>query len=61
MKPNWSDAPPGAKYLAMDSDGTWYWYSAKPFASKSMWKSRDCEAVFAATNPPWKESLEPRP
>jgi len=28
--PDWKDAPNWAKYLAMDSNGNWYWYENKP-------------------------------
>ena len=30
MKPDWSDAPEWADYLAQDANGTWYWYEGKP-------------------------------
>lgn len=30
MKPDWSDAPEWANYLAMDNNGDWYWYEEKP-------------------------------
>ena len=29
-KPDWSKAPSWAKYLAMDQNGTWFWYAGKP-------------------------------
>ena len=30
MKPSWDQAPDGAKYLAMDITGYWYWYEEQP-------------------------------
>lgn len=30
MKPDWKDSPNWAKYLAMDSNGVWNWFSHKP-------------------------------
>ena len=30
-KPNWKDAPEWANYLAMDSDGSWYWFELEPW------------------------------
>lgn len=30
MIPNWSEAPIWANYLAMDLDGSWYWFEEMP-------------------------------
>ena len=30
MKPDWKDAPDWAMWLAMDEDGTWYWFENEP-------------------------------
>jgi len=30
MKPDWKDAPEWARWLAMDDDGSWWWYSIRP-------------------------------
>jgi hypothetical protein len=30
MKPDWKDAPDWANWLAMDADGTWVWFAARP-------------------------------
>ena len=35
MKPDWKDAPEWARYLAMDKDGTWWWYEIKPNSNQS--------------------------
>lgn len=29
-KPDWKDAPEWANWLAMDSDGIWWWYENEP-------------------------------
>lgn len=29
-KPDWKYAPEWAKYLAMDEDGSWFWYENEP-------------------------------
>lgn len=30
MKPQWSDAPKWAEWLAMDGDGWWNWFELEP-------------------------------
>lgn len=30
-KPKWNDAPDWARWLAMDSNGQWFWYELAPF------------------------------
>lgn len=30
FKPSWESAPSWAKWLAMDANGTWFWYKNKP-------------------------------
>jgi hypothetical protein len=39
MKPEWKDAPEWAKFLAQDSDGTWYWYESQPVRQWGNWKN----------------------
>lgn len=29
-KPDWSEAPEWANYMAMDDDGSWYWFEVMP-------------------------------
>ena len=60
MKPDWSKAPSWAKYLAMDQNGTWFWYEFKPKAEYGEWihSGGACEAVNMDN---WKNSLEKRP
>lgn len=65
MKPDWKDAPDWAQWLAMDSDGVWYWYETEPekqlmgawYLSRA--EGRMEEAVL--TDSSWDKTLEPRP
>ena len=59
MKPNWSDSPSWANYLAMDEDGTWYWYEDIPEDGAIAWFNcgKDCRAGFSN----WRDTLEERP
>jgi hypothetical protein len=34
-------APAWAKWLAMDKDGTWFWYEKKPF------RQRNCNSFYS--------------
>lgn len=41
-KPSWDSAPEWANYLAMDEDGTWWWYQNEPVPisdSRNIWAS----------------------
>lgn len=29
-KPDWRDAPDWAQWLALDPDGSWFWYEVEP-------------------------------
>lgn len=31
-KPSWDDAPEWANWLAMDADGTWFWFEDEPIS-----------------------------
>jgi hypothetical protein len=66
MKPEWKDAPEWAKYLAMDEDGTWWWYEFEPkLGNGDIWlypdDGRMDEAEFTMKEYAWKETLEARP
>lgn len=70
MKPSWDGAPEWANYLAMDSDGGWYWYQCKPErGSYDVWVYKKVGKVALAstrTNTKddfsvWHETLEKRP
>ena len=52
-KPNWSDAPAWAQYLAQDESGAWYWFEGRPkAASYRNWHCvhGDCEEAKAEDN-----------
>jgi hypothetical protein len=63
MKPDWKDAPKWANYLAMDRDGQWFWYSAKPKKEDDCFTCmlpRDAKARLVHLQG-WENSLEKRP
>lgn len=68
-KPDWSEAPSWAEWLAQDEDGDWQWFSKKPFihAPSESWDIPDfateVEIVSAAQPNPegWRTTLERRP
>jgi len=70
-KPNWSDAPSWANYLAADScpghqDEYWIWFESEPvimhgdywYSYEGAWKQ---DKRFPSRGVDWKNSLEPRP
>lgn len=57
MKPSWDDAPRWAKYLAMDSDGTWWWWGDKPTAGDHEWYNLYSSHKFAGRSS-WRDTLE---
>lgn len=67
MKPDWKDAPPDAKWLAMDENGDWWWYTDVPSfdAHTGNWSipSLIHDSAYPAYQPDViaSESLEQRP
>jgi len=61
MKPNWSTAPDFARYLAMDKDGAWWWFSHKPRAGTSGWWLLSRGIGLRASVGDWRDTLEERP
>jgi len=59
MKPDWKDAPEWAQYVAMDRDGTWYWYEVYPSKFHDSWISSYKNEHCIVRG--WEESLEERP
>ena len=64
MKPDWTKAPEWAKYIAMDSNGAYYWYATKPYSNLDLgeWMTNEGpsqRAVMRDVN--WVNSLEPKP
>lgn len=65
MKPQWSDAPEWAKWLAMDANGEWWWFQRQPVTASEwrMERSPDGQLSEATPQPDpnWRDTLEPRP
>lgn len=62
MKPDWKDAPEWAQYVAMDSDGCWFWYECKPFRSAFEWHRQDNTKSKAFEQlVDWQDTLQERP
>lgn len=74
IKPSWDNAPEWANWLAMDADGTWYWYNVKPIKDDDCWFIDDAGCVYSsivlqsdkviennAIIFNWKQTLEHRP
>ena len=63
--PEWEHAPDWANWLAMNSDGRWYWFAAQPEQRSAQWwnpwgtQVRDAGLTPGRTG--WTETLEPRP
>lgn len=65
-KPSWKDAPGWANWLAMDEDGTWFWYEAEPgmvkMPDRNGWHSNGGRWDIAqAWHYKWNKTLEQRP
>lgn len=62
MKPSWKDAPDWANWLAVDADGTWFWYELTPVQLERVWDvSGGGRSEYAPVTTEWLESLEVRP
>ena len=60
MKPDWKDAPEWANYLAMDSDGGWFWYEHEPIVRGDCWVVTKGLSCYAGKWY-WTETKEARP
>jgi hypothetical protein len=68
-KPNWSDAPIWAMWLACDEDGEWYWFEFEPIPiDGGVWSVNPdgSNSLFATIADDefvenWRETLEKRP
>ena len=66
IKPSWKNAPDWAKYLVMDSRGTWFWHEKRPIRSimDGTWVAKSRVKTDIAgyhDNSTWRSSLEKRP
>jgi hypothetical protein len=59
-KPQWSDAPEWANWLAMDESGVWFWYESQPQFFHGAW-CNGLSFMRARVGDGAKESLEERP
>lgn len=64
MKPSWKNAPAEARYLAMDDDGSWWWYRNQPKINDDHGCWEDADDYYArlayAPGEDWQSSLEVR-
>lgn len=66
-KVNWSAMPAWAKWVAMDEDGDWFWFSEMPNTDEGQWQHQSgCCGIIPAQGVPnftggWKDSLVERP
>lgn len=61
MKPDWKDAPEWANFMAMDEDGSWYWYEDEPYMSSFNREWRGDDMFEHAFLNDWQLSKERRP
>lgn len=65
MKPDWSDAPYWANWLARDKDGWWIWYEAEPEIGEEQWLLNTNDGIYKLAareeENSWTKSLEERP
>jgi hypothetical protein len=60
-KPLWRDSPSWARYLAMDKDGSWFWYANKPTHVGTQWWPVEGDYRPYVTVGDWCDTLEERP
>lgn len=61
-KPNWTDAPEWAKYVALDADNTWWWYESKPtYDNYGSWETVTGDTEIAILHSDTLNTLEARP
>ncbi len=61
MKPDWKDAPEWAQWLAVDPDGSWFWFEKEP-EWDCCWENQEGGLMlFAGSQYSSFESLERRP
>jgi hypothetical protein len=64
MRPSWKAAPKWARWLAMDKDGSWWWYEERPAKDASAGKfHNDVEGSLgqkarSSEELAWEASLE---
>lgn len=64
FKTVWQSLPAEAKWLAMDSDGKWYWFERKPYRGYGEWGAADVyptRVILQYRVANWKKSRQKRP
>lgn len=62
MKPDWKDAPEWANWVAMDSNGLWFWYEKEPVTvDYREWICSGKALQVPIPGPDWDETKEKRP
>ena len=63
MTLDWTQAPPWAKYAAMDEDGCWFWYAERPRIPHPGWlpTCANFKSFDHASSPDWTQTLTERP
>lgn len=57
-RPSWKSAPEWATHLAMDKDGSWFWFDGKPEIAGFYWMPMGRFARIWRED--WQQSLEAR-
>jgi hypothetical protein len=62
----WKHVPPDTRYIAMDGNGQWYWFTSHPVENHAIriWQSGKKFGMIEPQpkpNHPWIDSLEERP
>jgi len=63
-KPEWSDAPEYANWLAQDEDGEWWWFEGEPKLDSDCFychSKREDQASIGRVLGDWRKTLERRP
>lgn len=64
-KPEWSDAPEWAQWIAQDVTGHWRWYQEKPRMGNFAWLPGSMKSQAAGRSGDvefgWRKALERRP
>jgi hypothetical protein len=64
-EPDWSQAPPGYRWWAIDADGSTHWYANEPHTNKGLggWYDDEDSSLMDESSlvPGWESSLRQRP
>ena len=60
-KPKWEIAPSWANFMAMDEDGSWWWFETEPRKAGNGWNFGGKSMLVCTAWPEWDDTLERRP